>query len=203
MDADTLAHIFEPFFTTKETGKGTGLGLATVYGVVKQSGGHTAASSRPGAGSTFTIHFPRAQPEPEATDAAPDLAQAASGSETILLVEDEPALRRMAARILGNGGCTVLEAPNGAEALRICEDRGDEIALLLTDLVMPEMGGQELAAELAHRLPHVRVLYMSGYPQGAILSDGSPVPNARWVQKPFSADHLLQRIRAELDARRS
>ena len=199
MDQKTRARLYEPFFTTKEVGKGTGLGLATVYGIVKQSGGTIRVRSEPGEGTTFTVLFPR---EPVATE---DVAHPAAGTtraaadETILIVEDEVAVRVLSARILSKAGYTVLSAANGAEALLLCEQRTGGVDLVLTDVVMPEMGGKQLAQKLARRYPAVRVLFMSGYPDEAIVSRGALRPGAHFIGKPFTAAELTRMVRQVLD----
>jgi CheY-like chemotaxis protein len=199
MGPETREHIFDPFFTTKEKGKGTGLGLATVYGIVKQSGGYIWAYSEPGQGSTFKVYLPRVQP-PAATDRPPrPRSTVTTGTETVLLVEDEEAVRRLAERILRQAGYQVLAAADGPEALRRCETHPEPIALLLTDVVMPGMSGQELAAQLTRRCPQLRVLYVSGYTDDAIVHHGRLDPEARFLGKPFTVDELLRKVREALD----
>jgi two-component system cell cycle sensor histidine kinase/response regulator CckA len=193
MDAQTQAHIFEPFFTTKEQGRGTGLGLATVYGFVKQSGGYVWVQSEPGMGSTFTIYLPLAQeevPRPHANDGATALAR---GAETILLVEDEESLRTLTRSQLEDSGYTVLEANCGSEAIRIARQHRGPIHLLLTDVVMPGMNGRVVAENLTASRPETRVVYMSGYTG---FSDyGLTNLDAIVIQKPFTRHVLLQRLR--------
>jgi GAF domain-containing protein/CheY-like chemotaxis protein len=195
MTAETREHLFEPFFSTKGPEKGTGLGLATVYGIVKQSGGHIAVYSEPGLGSTFRIYLPRVDgglaPSP-----VPAAVRPPGGSETILLVEDEEAVRDAAREILQLLGYTVLEARHPGEALLIAEQR-EEIHLLLTDVVMPAMSGPELAGRLAARHPSMRVLYMSGYPSQAVelLGEGTA-----FLPKPFTLDGLARKVRQVLTA---
>jgi PAS domain S-box-containing protein len=200
MDAVTKAHLFEPFFTTKGPGKGTGLGLATVYGIVTQSGGVIRVESEPGRGAVFTIDFPRA----EAPGAAPvdrSAARAATpGSETVLLVEDEAEVRGLARDVLLRQGYTVLEAANGDEALRLGRDHRGPIHLLLTDIVMPQMGGRELAARLTALRPETRVLYVSGYADDATPRPGAAESGAAFLEKPFTAASLAAKVRAVLDA---
>jgi len=203
MDPETVANIFEPFFTTKEQGKGTGLGLATVYGIVKQSGGHISVRSEPGKGATFQVLLPRiAEPAPEAA-AAPSLTASARGQETILLVEDAEGLRVLVREILERKGYTVLEAAQGADAVRLSSAYPGAIDLILTDVVMPGMSGRELCARLTPRHPGVRVIYMSGYPDDAIGRHGVPDPATAYVQKPFTAEALERKVREVLDAGRN
>lgn len=200
MTAEVQSHLFEPFFTTKDPGKGTGLGLATVYGIAKQSGGHVTVYSEPGHGSTFKVYFPLAQEAAERAEPKPAAAPLPSGSETILLVEDEEVVRELGRRILDMHGYRVLAARNGREALAICEAHGDSIAALVTDVIMPEMSGRALAERLAERWPGVRVLYLSGYTSGAIAQHGVLEPGVEFLQKPFSPAALARRVREVLDA---
>ena len=202
MDAATRARIFEPFFTTKPVGEGSGLGLATVYGIVEQSGGFLSVESALGEGSAFRVHLPRVEatvvPVRHITDAA---ALPAPGAETILLVEDEPAVRTLACRILTQRGYTVLEASNGREALLIARERLDEIDAVVTDAVMPEMGGPELVRHLLELRPGFRTLFMSGYTDDDILRKGELQPGAAFLHKPFSSEQLARALRDVLDAR--
>ena len=193
------ARIFEPFFTTKEPGKGTGLGLSTVYGIVQQSGGHIALDSAPGRGATFTVFLPRhIGSEPPAASKV-DRRRLPGGTETLLLVEDEAAVRSSARRLLERQGYHVLEARHGADALRIVEESGRPIDLVVTDLVMPEMGGKELAERLRAHRPGLKVLFMSGYTEKAISSGGVMPPNTGFVEKPFTVEQLMRRLREILD----
>jgi len=212
MDADTLSHIFEPFFTTKGPGQGTGLGLATVYGIVAQSGGHVWAYSEPGRGTSFKVYLPRLdQPADTQRTPAPerrirkreDLDVPAGGRETVLVVEDEDAVRDLALEILEERGYAVMNATRGDEALRLMNERGSEVDLVLTDVVMPGLDGHQLAAALARTHPEVRILYMSGYAGEAIRHRGALPEGAVVIQKPFSAQTLAARIREVLDADRS
>lgn len=199
MDADTKARAFEPFFTTKEKGKGTGLGLATVYGVVKQSGGYIDIESAPGAGATFKIYLPCVNeeiPEPAATSLEP--AAKTQGTETILLVEDEASLRTLTRTSLEVSGYKVLEARDGLEALEISNTHEGLIDLLLTDVVMPGMGGPELARTLGRRRPEAHVLFMSGYTGRGIGSQGPLEPGSDFLSKPFTREVLRNKIREAL-----
>jgi two-component system cell cycle sensor histidine kinase/response regulator CckA len=197
MDAAVLARIFEPFFTTKEQGKGTGLGLATVYGIVKQSGGHIWVRSAPGEGTSFEILLPRVE-EPAAEVVA--LPVIPRGTETILVVEDDPAVQSLTRRMLERQGYRVIVASNGAEALERVVERGAEFALVITDVVMPEMSGGELAARLAHTHPELRVMFMSGYTDDVIVRRGLLDASASFLQKPFTAASLGSSVRDALDA---
>jgi len=200
IDAATLPRIFEPFFTTKEQGKGTGLGLSTVYGIVKQSGGYIMVYSEPRRGSTFKVYLPRVDEEAQAaTEAEGAPEPPARASETILLVEDEKALREMIRELLEEGGYTVLEGGSPEEALAAARSHRGPIHLMLTDVVMPRMGGRDLAAELSALRPGLRVLYMSGYTDSAIIHHGVLDAGTHFLQKPFTAHALLRKVRAVLD----
>ncbi len=194
MSAEVKSHLFEPFFTTKETGRGTGLGLSTVYGIVKQSEGSVWVYSEAGQGTTFKILFPAVGAEGKPASAAP--VKAPSGNETILLVEDEPAVRGFARLTLERHGYTVLEAANGRQALELARQHTGPIHLVLADVVMPEMGGPELAKQFGARHPSVPVLFMSGYPNHSGQQEGP----AAYLQKPFTSATLLTQVRAALDA---
>ena len=202
MDAETRERIFEPFFTTKEKGRGTGLGLATVYGIVKQSGGYIWAESEQGSGSEFQTLLPRVPPPADSRAVRTALDFNASG-ETILLVEDNPAVRRMAEEVLGSAGYMVLVAPSGADALRTAAVHDGRVDLLLTDVVMPGMKGPELAREFVVRYPRTRILYMSGYTEDAIGNHGFRRRTMRVLQKPFTHETLLQAVREALVAEAS
>jgi len=195
MDAKTQAHIFEPFFTTKEKGQGTGLGLATVYGIVKQSGGYIWVYSEPGQGTTFKVYFPRVKEVPVASEKELPAVTELKGQETILLVEDDDTLRQLIARGLKKYGYTVLKAGNGGEALLLCEKEDSPIHLLLTDVVMPQMSGRELAERLAALHPDMKILFMSGYTENAMLSNGVLKSKMGFLQKPFKVNKLVRKIR--------
>jgi two-component system cell cycle sensor histidine kinase/response regulator CckA len=199
MTPEVRAHIFEPFFTTKDVGKGTGLGLATVFGIVKQSGGHILVESQPGQGSHFRIYFPAANERPLKGAAVTPAPTTTGGAETILLVEDEPAVRTFVTRALRHQGYQVLDASNGGEALIIAEQHQGRIHLLLTDVIMPRVSGKQLAERLLRTVPELRVLYMSGYAEDIIASHGVLEPGAAFIEKPLTAENLGRKIREVLD----
>jgi PAS domain S-box-containing protein len=196
IDGAVMSHLFEPFFTTKEEGKGTGLGLATVYGIVQQSGGHVEVESRPGEGATFAVYLPCTD-EPVTAESAAATAPG-RGHETILVAEDEAPIRSLAREILEEQGYVVLEAAGAGEALRVADGHTGPIHLLLTDVIMPGKSGVELAETLSARRPGLRVVYMSGYADRAVQVDA---PGVAFVQKPFAPDLLARRVRATLDQR--
>jgi two-component system, cell cycle sensor histidine kinase and response regulator CckA len=199
MDENTLAHLFEPFFTTKSAGKGTGLGLSTVYGIVQRAGGHIRVVSAPGKGSTFTVHLPRVE-TPAAVEAPEHpVGDVLHGAETILVVEDEDAVRSMMREALEARGYRVLVARNGVEALDLAGRYGDYIDLLITDVIMPQMNGAELAQRLARLRPGLRVLFVSGYTDDAVIRLGVLERRTAFLQKPFSLDVLARTVRDVLD----
>jgi len=198
MDEATRARAFDPFFTTKGLGKGTGLGLATVYGIVKQSSGTISVESAPGQGASFIIHLPRCE---SAESVRPTIAATQKGgeSEVVLLVEDESAVRDLARRVLERNGYAILEAPNGREALRVAGMHQGHIHLLITDMVMPHLGGAEVYRALHPLRPTMRVLYMSGYTEDDIIRRGMFEPGMASLRKPFTPRELATEVRRVLD----
>jgi CheY-like chemotaxis protein len=200
MDAVTQARIFEPFFTTKEPGKGTGLGLAMVYGIIEQAGGYVWVDSAPEQGTTFKILLPLVEgavPPETNPDLAP--AESSSGTKTILLVEDEEKVRVFVRKILERSGYKVLEARRGDEGLQTGDATREPIHLLVTDVIMPQMGGPELARRITSSHPETRVLFISGYADGALNQDHVVPENAAFLQKPFTPDALVRKVREVLE----
>jgi PAS domain S-box-containing protein len=201
MDKEIKSHLFEPFFTTKEVGRGTGLGLSTVYGIVKQTGGYIWAESAPGKGTSFDIYFPRVQGDAEApSEAAP--TEVRGGRESILLVEDEAMIRVLVCNVLGGHGYVVYEADDGEHAEDIIEARGGGIDLIITDVVLPGMSGRELVERLAAAYPGIPALFMSGYTRDVIDNHGVLHAGLAFLQKPFSPEALLRKVREVLDVTR-
>jgi two-component system cell cycle sensor histidine kinase/response regulator CckA len=200
MNPETVAHIFEPFYTTKESGQGTGLGLSTVYGIVKQSGGYIWVYSEPGKGTTFKVYLPRVAEQVEAKPERVELPTVNKGSETILLVEDEEAVRELTSRILSAKGYSVVAAKSVKDAEEWCEKHGGEIHLLLTDIIMPGTSGRELARRITAKHPQTRVLYMSGYTDNVLAQGGVLEAGLSFLQKPFTPAALAQKVRDVLDS---
>src|SRR5262245_24882457 len=213
MNAETQAHLFEPFFTTKEQGKGTGLGLSTVYGIVNQSGGHISVTSEPGHGTAICVYLPRADdvealpPSPPRVAGRPETTHGAgkvsddvpARRQTVLLVEDAKRVREVVREILEMNGYDVLEAPDGAEALRISSRHQAPIHLMVTDVIMPQMSGRELAQRLLALRPDMRVLYMSGYADDDIVRHGVLGTGMAFIAKPFTPDSLAAKVRAIME----
>jgi CheY-like chemotaxis protein len=199
MDKVTKLRIFEPFFTTKDPSKGTGLGMAMVYGIVKQSEGYIWVDSEPGKGTSISVYFPRVQEEGLPLDPADAALALPGGSEIVLLVEDEDAVLSLVRGLLRSRGYTVLEASNAAEAVRISNDFIGPIHVLLTDVVMPEVSGRELADQLRQTRPDMRLIYMSGYTEDTVVHHGVRMSDAGFLQKPFTPDLLLRKMREMLD----
>ncbi len=201
MDTGTLEHIFEPFFTTKGAGRGTGLGLATVYGIVRQNRGFIGVDSTPGRGTAFTIYLPRSEAEGEPVpESVPARSTLGPGSRTVLLVEDEPAILQMVRHLLERWGCTVLAAESPAEAIRLAREHSGNIDLLLTDVVMPDMNGRELARRLQQMRPGLRCLFMSGHMAGILAQHGVLGSHVHFIHKPFTARSLMDKVREAMDA---
>ncbi|HWP43006.1 MAG TPA: ATP-binding protein, partial [Blastocatellia bacterium] len=199
MDAGTQAQIFEPFYTTKEQGKGTGLGLATVYGIVKQSGGYVWVYSEVGVGTTFKVYLPQAGEAAEEPRPQPKPAQVLSGTETVLLVEDDIQVSKIATQVLSDLGYTVISTSNGKQALEIAGEVERNIDLVITDVVMPQMGGKQLAHELRAIRPNTKLLFMSGYTEGAVVDRGILDSGVSFLTKPFTPAELAGKVRQVLD----
>jgi two-component system cell cycle sensor histidine kinase/response regulator CckA len=198
MTDDTLSHVFEPFFTTKDINKGTGLGLATVYGTLRQSGGFACVSSKVGEGTTFQIYLPRVEEAIDVVEAPIVAPQPLQGTEAILIVEDNDAVRRIAREFLKIQGYTVVEARGAMEAIQIMKNRGDQIDLVITDVLMPGMKGRELVERLAELRSDLKVLYMSAYTEDAAINIGVLNPGTEFIEKPFSPDELAAKVRQVL-----
>ena len=197
MDGATLGRIFEPFFTTKDIGRGTGLGLATVYGVVTQSNGDIHVDSTPGRGTTFTVYLPRVEAPVDVPAPAPVAETNVSGTETILLVEDEREVRALVCDVLSRRGYRVLMADGAVDALRLASHTRETIDLLVTDVVMPDMNGLALAERLLADRPRMKVLYMTGYSNEVVLAHGTPRTDSL-IEKPFTPRQLSGRVREVL-----
>jgi CheY-like chemotaxis protein len=200
MSPEVQAHIFEPFFTTKETGKGVGLGLSTVYGIVERSGGHIWIYSEEGQGTTFKIYLPHALPMTEDAVLAGQtpVVHAQPDHETILLLEDNDAVRQLTRDVLVQHGYAVLEASCGKDAIKVAHKYNSTLSLLLTDLIMPGMTGKDLADRLVESHPDLKVLFMSGYTDNIIVHHGMLDEDVQFIQKPFSPSQLLQKVRQVL-----
>jgi CheY-like chemotaxis protein len=196
MSTETLEHLFEPFYTTKDVGKGTGLGLATCYGIITQSGGTISVASSPGRGSTFRIRLPLGEPHETSPQTPPASVPASSliVGRTVLLAEDDPLVREFTAVALRKGGYHVLAAADGATALKLALAHRGRLDLLLTDVVMPGMTGRQLAIEVRHAWPDIAVLYATGYEPGTVTASSDALPGSQMIQKPFTASELLEAI---------
>jgi CheY-like chemotaxis protein len=199
MTPEVRDRVFEPFFTTKERGKGTGLGLSTVYGIVKQSGGNIWVYSEPGKGTTFKIYLPRVDEPLEELKGEVKKEELPQGSQTILIVEDDEDVRKLAARVLEKQGYRVLVASQGSDALPLCGEYKKPIHMVLCDVVMPGLGGRELTAHLVSFHPEMKVLYMSGYTENAIVHHGILIEGMNYIQKPFTVEGLVRKVSEALD----
>jgi len=200
MDKETQEHIFEPFFTTKEVGKGTGLGLSTIYGIVKQNNGFIWIYSEPGKGTTFKVYLPVVKGDADQEEKEQTPVGDLSGSETVLIVEDNDSLRNFVQKVLYIYGYRTLNAENGEDALRVCKEHDGQIDLMITDVVMPKMGGREAAKRLQPLYPRMKVIYMSGYTDNAIVHHGVLEPGLNFLEKPFTPEGLARKVRGALDA---
>ncbi|MCK4620340.1 MAG: response regulator, partial [Desulfobacterales bacterium] len=200
IDKETREHIFEPFFSTKEVGKGTGLGLSTVYGIVKQSNGFVWVYSEPGKGTTFKVYLPKVKGDAEPEEKEQTSVAELGGSETVLIVEDDYGLRKFAQEVLLRHGYRVLDAENGEDALKVGKEHDGQIDLMITDVVMPKMGGKEAAERLQPLYPQMKVIYMSGYTDNAIVRHGVLEPGLNFFEKPFTPEGLARKVREALDA---
>jgi two-component system cell cycle sensor histidine kinase/response regulator CckA len=200
MTPDVVARVFEPFFTTKEVGKGTGLGLSVVHGIVEQCGGHVDVYTESGIGTAFKVYLPAVRGAAEHADATREPGEKEYGTETVLLVEDDAAVRKFAAMSLRQYGYYVLEASNGPEGLYMLNTRGGKLDLLITDVIMPGMNGRQLAEAVEARFPEIQVLYMSGYTDDAIVKHGVLESEIQFLSKPFTHDGLVRKVREVLDA---
>jgi two-component system, cell cycle sensor histidine kinase and response regulator CckA len=199
MDEATKARIFEPFFTTKGPGKGTGLGLAVVHGVVKQSGGHIEVYSELGQGTAFKVYFPQVKEALSSGESLSGIRTMPTGNETLLLVEDEDAVRALARHVLRSCGYTLLEAIDGGEAIRVAQNHDGPIHLVVSDVVMPHLGGRQLVERLEGVRPGLKMLFLSGYPDDAVVRHGILEADVAFLQKPFTPTALAQKVRAVLD----
>jgi CheY-like chemotaxis protein len=200
MAPEVQAHLFEPFFTTKGSGKGTGLGLATVHGIVAQSGGHIEVESAPGRGTTFDVFLPRAAARPAAPRPSRPSRAAPSGNETVLVLEDDPLVRNVTVRTLRGAGYQVLVAGTGSEAIALVEQHAGRLDLVVTDVIMPGLSGPEVIDALRRQRPGLRALYVSGYPAEAIAQRGVLELGVEFLPKPFTAASLLERVRVLIEA---
>jgi signal transduction histidine kinase/CheY-like chemotaxis protein len=200
MDEETKSHIFEPFFTTKEEGKGTGLGMSTVYGIVRQSNGHIFVYTEPGRGTTFKIYLPRIEGNAEPEEKEELAVKVLNGTETLLVVEDNDSVRNLARKVLGDYGYTILEAEDGESALKLSEAHEGSIHLMLVDIVMPGISARDLVGRLKTFRPQMKVLYMSGYTENAIVHQGILTPGTPFLQKPFTPVGLVSKVREVLDS---
>jgi CheY-like chemotaxis protein len=200
MGEETLSRIFEPFFTTKKKGEGLGMGLSTVYGIVKQSGGSMNVFTELGGGSAFTIYLPSVEEPVESADMEVALAESIYGSETVLVVEDDGAVRDIVCRILQSNGYSVLEAHNSEEAMKICEKYETPILLLVSDVILPDIDGPALAKRLATARPEMKTLFISGYADDAVVRHSVLEPGLAFLPKPFTADILARKVREVLGA---